>query len=798
MTWEGKATPEMTTYLIEHKQPRQTNYQCHRQSGVFGFVRSCLKTLRAQAEQACEGCTLQGRKTGVYTEVHEDFEPRSYKVMASVAVFKQLLTHAVLFLMVLSMLPGLVDAASVALEDMSFSSLPGEGVQLVFKMSGPAPQPLSFTVDNPARIALDFRGVKNQLERKSQSIGIGMARSISTAEAQGRTRVVLNLVRLVPYQTRVEGNQVILTLGSASTEATLEREATAATAAPTAERGIAGVDFRRGEAGEGLVIVSLSDPSMPVDVREEGGKIVVDFANAYLPKNLVRRLDVLDFATPIKTIDTFLMDNTVRMVITPVGNYRHIAYQSDQLLTIEVKPVTPEAKKAEEREKFGYTGERLSLNFQNIEVRSVLQLLADFTGLNIVVSDSVTGNLTLRLKNVPWDQALDIILKTRGLAMRQSGNVILVAPSEELAAREKLELEAKKQVEELSPLRSEFIQINYAKASDIAALLKARENSLMSERGNVTIDERTNTLLVLDTAEKLSDIRRLVATLDVPVRQVLIESRIVLANNDFSRDLGVRFGVTGVADNGDNGIFATTGTLAGRNRNNLSLTGSGTGSMVDDAVSNLQATGQTSPIGLPSVADRLLVDLPVINPAGSLALAILGADYLLDLELSALQAEGRGEVISTPRVITANQKEALIKQGVEVPFQEATSSGATAVSFKEANLSLKVTPQVTPDDRIIMDLTVNKDEVDFTREVLGTPPLITREVTTQVLVNNGDTVVLGGIYEETNSYQSDRVPFFADIPGLGALFRSTSDTYNKRELLIFVTPKIIKQSLAAH
>ncbi len=672
------------------------------------------------------------------------------------------------------------------LESVNFSSLPSGQVQITLTTSGPAPQPLTFAIDNPARVAVDLPNTVNKVVQRTQNIGMGTARSLNIGEARGRTRVVLHLVRIVPYDTRVEDNKVIVTLKDNAAE-------TAGTPVPIAgarpatlvnaplnsgAQSIRNVDFRRGIHGEAQIAVKLSSPSIPADIRREGNSVIVDFQNARLPEELQRRLDVTDFATPVKSVDTFMQGGNVRMVISATGDYEHLAYQSDDLFTVEVKPRAK--KEVQTTKEPGYSGERLSLNFQNIEVRSVLQLIADFTGLNIVVSDSVTGSLTLRMQNVPWDQALDIILKTKGLDKRRNGNVILVAPGEEIAKRERVELEAKKQHVELAPLQAEFVQINYAKASDIASLLKAKENTLLSPRGNVTVDERTNTLLLQDTADKIEDIRRLVAKLDIPVRQVLIESRIVIANNDFSKELGVRFGGT-LVRKADDGVAATTGGVAG------------TDEIVNDAVGNIQATGQPFPVGLPQLNNRLNVNLPVTNPAGRIAFALLGSDYLIDLELSALQAEGRGEVISSPRVITANQREARIEQGVEIPYQEASSSGATSVSFKKAVLSLSVTPQVTPDDRIIMDLSVTKDSVGGVFN--GIPSINTREVTTQVLVNNGETVVLGGIYEQTRSNEVEKVPLLGDLPAIGALFRTTRKVDDKSELLVFVTPKIVKDTI---
>jgi type IV pilus assembly protein PilQ len=664
-------------------------------------------------------------------------------------------------------------ATGNTLTAVDFTGLPGNKAQITLTLSNPASAPLSFTIDNPARIALDLPNTSSGLAQRTHSIGIGMAESVTAIEAQGRTRVIVNLVEMVPYETHAEGNKVIVTVQSSGKQQTTSAAVAAqATGGPRPQ--IANVDFRRGEQGQGRVIVSLSDPSIPADMQQEGGKVIVDFYRASLPAELERRLDVLDFATPVKTIDTHTRGDNVHMVITPMGQYEHLAYQTGNEFIIEVREITREEAEELKKDEFGYVGERLSLNFQDIEVRSVLQLIADFTGINIVVSDTVSGSLTLRLKNVPWDQALDIILKTKGLAMRQTGNVMLVAPSEEIAAREKLELESQKQIEELEPLYSEFIQVNYAKAADLAGLVKLGEGSLLSSRGTVIIDARTNTLLVQDTADKLVEIRKLIAKLDIPVRQVLIESRIVLANDDYSRDLGVRLGLTATADVGSDGAFATTGSVFG----------------TDDIIN--EAPDVSFPDDLPSVNNRLNVNSPV-NSIGRIAMALLDSDYLLDLELTAMQREGMGEVISSPRVITSNAQEALIESGTEIPYQEASSSGATSVSFKKAVLSLQVTPQITPDDRIIMDLAVNKDSVG---EVFNFVPSIdTQEVRTQVLVDNGQTLVLGGIFQQTSRDEVDKVPFLGDLPGLGYLFRTTRNVNNMEELLIFVTPKIIKEGL---
>lgn len=659
-------------------------------------------------------------------------------------------------------------AHAATLDDISFSSLPGDRVLLELKLSEPvSAKPLNFTIDNPARIVLDFPDTTLNLAEKNKTVGIGSVHSVSSVEAAGRTRVVLNLVKLVSYDMEVQGDKVKLTLAAADTGTTVAgataaaaRGAGAAAGGPKAR--IENIDFRRGEAGEGRIIVTLSDPSVGVNLGKEGEKVVVDFLDTTLPEELNRRLDVLDFATPVKEIDTSPSGKGARMVIsTSTPNYDHLAYQSDNMLTIELKPLSVQEQEATKKEKFGYTGERLSLNFQNIEIRAVLQLIADFTGLNMVASDTVTGNVTLRLKNVPWDQALDIILKSKGLGMRKDANVIMVAPRQEIAAREKLELEANKQVEELAPLQTEFLQVNYAKASDLATLIKADKNKLLSSRGNVSIDERTNTLIIQDVSSSLESIRQMIVKLDIPVRQVLIESRIVNVDENFSKDLGVNFS-------------------GSKDKNAWPLS---------DEPDNTD----------PSLASDFLVGLPVAAPSVlSLSYGIIGS-YLLNLELSAALAEGRGEDIANPKVITANQKEATIESGVEIPYLQSTSSGATSVAFKKAVLALKVTPQITPDQRVLLDLSVNQDSrgTDVPSGIgAGTIPSInTKNVSTQVLVDNGETVVLGGVYTQTENNAVNRTPFFSDIPYVGFLFKSTSTSKEKSELLIFVTPKILRENL---
>ncbi|MCP4076123.1 MAG: type IV pilus secretin PilQ [Gammaproteobacteria bacterium] len=692
----------------------------------------------------------------------------------------------------LTLLLQLGQAQARELIGMDYSVMSGNAVQLIFTFNEDAVEPRSFTIDKPARISLDFADTKNKLKQRSVQVGIGAIQSIISASSKSRTRVVLNLIRSTEYSTSVNGNQVIMLLAGSDTisamasaeDNTIETPKAIVDAAPVAEisrasiKGITNIDFKRGDDGEGRVIVDLTSATISTDVWRENDTIQVEFIGSQLPEDLQRRLDVSDFATPISYIDTIQDGSSIKLSITAKGEYEHLAYQTDKTYTIEISRITKAEEEKRRKNKFGFTGERLSLNFQDIEVRSVLQLLADFTGLNLVVSDSVEGNLTLRLKNVPWDQAMDIILKTKGLAQRKSGNVILVAPTDEIAAREKLELEARKQVEELEQLRTEFIKVNYAKSADIAALLKLEDNSILSPRGSVSVDSRTNTLLIKDTNASLTNVRQLLQELDIPVRQVLIESRVVIAADDFSKELGVRFGISNDSfGSNDSGSGATiAGTLGG---------GAGTTGLIND-------TGNT----VSTSSDGLNVNMPLQNPAGSIALALtkLPIGTLLELELSAAQTEGRGEVVSSPRIITADSHTAKIHSGVEIPYLELNNGRAT-LKFREAVLSLETTPQITPDDRIIMDLAVHKDsrgeDVAF-GEGLFAPTIDTREVQSQVLVDDGQTVVLGGIYETTQTTQVTRVPFFSDLPLVGHLFKSTISRDDRSELLIFVTPKILQ------
>ena len=683
------------------------------------------------------------------------------------------------------------------LQDIQVQSLSGQRVEIKLIMSGTAAEPLAFTIENPARIALDLPDTTLGLSQRRRDVNQGPLDTVLTAEANGRTRVVLNLGMMVPYDMKASGNTVTVTLGdgddydAGSTQFASSPSSTSGTASYAApgSRAITNVDFRRTRDGGGRVVVSLTDPGTPVDIRQEGARVVAIFKDTALPAELMRRLDVMDFATPVSTVDTLKTNLDTRVVISAEGKYDQLAYQSDNEFSIEINPVADQVEEASSlySDTKEYEGQRLTLNFQDIETRAVLQLLAETSGRNIVVSDTVQGNVTLRLRNVPWDQALDIVMTTKGLDMRQNGNVIIVAPAEEIAARETADLEARNAISELEPMYSEFLQVNYAKAEDLAVLIGAEGggNSMLSERGSIAVDDRTNTLLVQDTATRLEDIRRMVRTLDVPIKQVLIESRIVVVNDDFSRDLGVRLGVTAYRENGTDGAAVISGT------------GPGTDTMVNSIVDNLGSTGQITPVELPILTDRYNVNVPIAEAAGRFSLAVLERDYLVDLELTALEAEGRGEIVSTPRVITANQKEARIEQGVEIPYQQSASSGATTVQFKKAVLSLEVTPQITPDNNIIMDLRVHKDNVGdviSTGGLGGTVPSIdTRAVETQVLVEDGQTVVLGGIYETERRETVSKVPFLGDIPAVGVLFRSKQLQNDKSELLIFVTPRILEE-----
>ncbi|MFL6624043.1 MAG: type IV pilus secretin PilQ [Sulfurifustis sp.] len=698
--------------------------------------------------------------------------------------------------------PATPAAESNEIKEIVYTKLPGDRVQVVLRMARRPSEPTAFTITTPPRVALDFPGTRVTMPIKTVPVREGAVSTVAAIESEGRSRVVMSLVKAVGYTAAVDGNNYIITVNGPGASAGTEQTKTThfASSRQGGKYNLKTIDFRRGPQGDGKIIIKLSDPTVGVDIREQAGEILVDFLNTSVPVELQRRLDVIDFATPVQTIDTFSQGRNARMVVSPKGRYEHVAYQTGDVFTISVKPVIekPDEKKVDE---FGYSGEKLSLNFQNIDVRAALQVLADFTGLNFVVSDTVKGNLTLRLKDVPWDQALDLIVDAKNLAVRRKGNVVTVAPAAEVAAKEKATLEATKAVIELEPLVSEIIQINYAKADDIATLLKSIKpvtagagqhpvfgytgtggaaqaatdsNTLLSPRGQVSVDARTNSLLVQDTPAKIQEIRKLIAKLDRPVRQVMIETRLVEATDNFAKDLGVRFGVK----------KADVGNPAGRRDAAVSGTIEDSSSIVSAGALGVDTNGLN--VNLPSAGVNKL-------PAASIGLTIakLGAnDNLLNLELSALEQEGKGKIISSPRVITANQKKAKIEQGQERVFTTNVLGVGTVVT-KKATLKLEVTPQITPDDRINLEVTVTKD--NFADAINGI--LNVKEIDTNVLLDNGETVVIGGIYEQDKNDTVTKVPFFGDLPLLGWMFRSKAAFDNKTELLVFLTPRIVSSNL---
>ncbi len=679
-----------------------------------------------------------------------------------------------------------VPAWSVTIKDVEFSSLPGDKTEIRLKFDGPPPKPTGYTIERPARIVLDMPGVDSALKDKYHSLGIGNARRLSVISTKDRTRAIVNLTHLVGYQTSVKGDTLYVLVGSEENQAAMAGQSSSGSAMPVRTQGgaavaadshITNVDFRRGDNGEGRVIVKLSDPKAPVNVSQEGNKILVEVRDTKLPKELQRRLDVTDFATPVQTVDALQQGSNTVLTVNATGDYDYLAYQADNTLSIDVSKVSPKEKE-QRQDQFKYTGEKLSLNFQDIEVRSVLQLIADFTDLNLVASDTVTGRITLRLKNVPWDQALDLILKTKGLDKRKIGNVLLVAPADEIAAREKLELENQKQISELAPLRTDFIQIRYAKAGDLVKLFDAKEGSnkpsMLSERGSVIVDERTNSIILTDTADKIEAFRRVIQQLDIPVRQVLIEARIVTANTNYSQELGIRWGGGHIENNVGSGLLRIGGSL--------------------NTLTELQNVAAKGAGDITSPGD-LVVDLGVTSAdATTFGIGFTNNSTLLDLELSALASDGHAEVVARPKVITADKSAAVIKSGVEIPYQQASSSGATSTSFKDAVLSLEVTPQITPDNRIIMELHVSQDTVG--QVFNGVPSINTNAIQTEVLVDNAETVVLGGIFTTDRNYATTKTPFLGDLPYVGRLFRHTAQKDNKQELLIFITPKIVQDTLA--
>lgn len=676
----------------------------------------------------------------------------------------------------------------------------GTIVKLTMKKALDNP-PAAFSVATPPRIAFDFPSTGNGLGRTTQAINEGDLRSANVVQVGDRTRLVLNLSRMTTYETRIEDKSVYITLASLPPTVVGQPAVShfAETRTTTAHQ-IRSVNFRRGANGEGKVVVDLSDPSTGIDIRQQGSSLIVDFLKTSVPEGLRKRLDVTDFGTPVTSVNTITQGDTVRMVVTPTGLWEHNAYQSDNQFVIEIKRVVEDPNKLVQGTRGGYKGEKLSLNFQNIDVRSVLQVIADFTNFNIITSDSVSGNLTLRLKDVPWDQALDIILQAKGLDMRKNGNVIWIAPRDELTAKEKLDFEAKAQIGDLEPLRTESFQLNYQRADAVQALITNEKQKMLSKRGSAVVDQRTNKLFVQDTGGRLDDLRRLIQEIDVPVRQVMIEARIVEAEDTFSKNLGARLGLTGNPYRELQGTVSREQTIGGSDTTtkvtyfDKALIG---GSLADTGF----ATGQieTKP---DFFRDALNVNLRAGGIAGrnpgQIALSLFNKSRFaaLNLEISALEADGKGKIVSSPRVVTADGVEALIEQGVEIPYQQATSSGATSISFRKANLSLKVKPNITPDGRVVMILDVNKDSPNVRISTGSGIAIDTKHVKTEVLIENGGTVVVGGIYTQDVSDVTTRIPFLGDLPYLGFLFRNRERRDNRTELLVFITPRIISESLS--
>ncbi len=665
------------------------------------------------------------------------------------------------------------------LKTLDVAALPGDRVELKLSFDGPPPQPKGYTTESPARIALDLPGVASQLASKNLDLGSGNARTATVVEAKDRTRLIVSLTQLAPYTTRVAGNNLFVVVGQGAPAAAprpaavAPRPATAVAAPAKAfvpkNRAIRGVDFQRGTAGEGNVVIDLSDPTIAPDIQEHDGKIILSFARTQLPDKLRVRLDVKDFATPVQFVNAGVSGDRTVISVEPSGTYEYSTFQTDNKLTVSIRPMTVDDLQKRNADRQAYVGEKLSLNFQDIDVRSVLQLIADFTNLNLVASDTVQGGITLRLQNVPWDQALDLVLKTKGLDKRKIGNVLLVAPADEIAARERQELESQKQIAELAPLRRELLQVNYAKAADIAKLFQSvtSAEAKIDERGSITVDERTNNIIAYQTQDRLDELRRIVAQLDIPVRQVMIEARIVEANVDYDKSLGVRWG----------------GSI--QNKGNWNTSG----------VSN----GTSTTIGTPgsTSTNSPFVDMGTVGNTSGIGIAFITDNVLLDLELTAMEKTGNGEIVSQPKVVTSDKETAKILKGTEIPYQEASSSGATSVSFKEASLSLEVTPQITPDNRIIMEVKVTKDEPDYLNKVQDVPPIKKNEVNAKVLVNDGETIVIGGVFSNTQSKVVDKVPFLGDVPYLGRLFRRDVVSEKKSELLVFLTPRIMNNQAIA-
>ncbi|RKS21436.1 type IV pilus assembly protein PilQ [Pseudomonas sp. WPR_5_2] len=677
----------------------------------------------------------------------------------------------------IALLSPMVQAAN--LKALDVAALPGDRVELKLAFDGQPPRPHGYTTESPARIALDLPGVVSQLANKTRDLGSGNARSATVVEVKDRTRLIINLTQLTPYDTRVEGNNLFVVVGQGAKSAAPRQPAAVvptptpapARAPATTTKAIRAVDFQRGTQGEGNVVIDLSDPSIAPDIQEREGKIVLGFTKTRLPEPLRVRLDVKDFATPVQFVNASATGDKATITIEPSGAFDYSTYQTDNKLTVSIRPMTVDDLQKRNADRYAYSGEKLSLNFQDIDVRSVLQLIADFTNLNLVASDTVQGGITLRLQNVPWDQALDLVLKTKGLDKRKIGNVLLVAPADEIAARERQELESQKQIAELAPLRRELLQVNYAKAADIAKLFQSvtSAEAKVDERGSITVDERTNNIIAYQTQDRLDELRRIVAQLDIPVRQVMIEARIVEANVDYDKSLGVRWG----------------GSI--QNKGNWNTSGVSNGVNGSSTIGTPGSTSTNTPF----------VDMGAAANTSGIGIAFITDNVLLDLELTAMEKTGNGEIVSQPKVVTSDKETAKILKGTEIPYQEASSSGATSVSFKEASLSLEVTPQITPDNRIIMEVKVTKDEPDYLNKVQDVPPIKKNEVNAKVLVNDGETIVIGGVFSNTQSKVVDKVPFLGDVPYLGRLFRRDVVSEKKSELLVFLTPRIMNNQAIA-
>jgi type IV pilus assembly protein PilQ len=688
-------------------------------------------------------------------------------------------------MLVFSLLAQAVYAAPT-ITDIEFASRPGSMFEVRLDFDETPPEMQAYTIEKPARIAIDFPGARSALPRKSYSLPYGNATGVVVLESGDRTRMVLNLVKLVPYETRVEGNSLYLVVGQGDTGDYVKPSSDpnhllSRVEQVTRERSsIQDLQFQRTAGGEGRLTLELSDPSVDVNVFSERGDIRVQFLDTSVPERLMRRFDVTDFATPVTSVDVNSAERGATLTLKTTGEYDYLAYQTDNQYVLAVRPLT-KRELEDRRDEFSYVGERISLNFQDIEVRAVLQLIADFTELNLVASDTVAGRITLRLQNVPWDQALELVLRTKGLDKRQVGNVLMVAPAAEIAERERQQIEANKQIAELAPLQSEFIRIRYASAASVVTLFQAGSEdggTLISSRGSVIVEPRTNSLIVTETASKLTEIRALIDLVDIPIRQVMIEARIVIAQSDLEKQLGIEWGGGFVENNFNSNVLSVSGDTANVAGLNQSV-----------------INGTASSVNYPGA---LLVDLGVANRAGGFAVGFTSEDLFLTAELSALEAAGTGEVVSQPKVITGDKQKAVIKSGTEIPYQEGSLSGQNTTAFKEAVLQLDVTPNITPDDRILLDLVITQDSVgDLVPSGQGgfIPSIDTTELTTQVLVGNGETVVLGGVFRTENIQTVSKVPFFGDIPYVGALFRNESNSKTKTETLIFITPRILADSL---